>query len=122
MVQSRILSPRKVTELKWSHCVNTQGWPGKNKALDVHMEHFNGKLKTMIRNLGSNITPKTIHLAAKAFGIVNQVCYQFKRDSDVTNNKPYHLVPLFNKDLEKITDQLKKGFCGQTRSSAWHLS
>ena len=108
MVQSRILSPRKLMELKWSRSVNTQGRPGKNIPLDLHMEHFNRKLKMMIRNLGSNITPKAVHRAAKAFGIVNQVCCQFKRDSDVSNNKPYHSMPSFNKDLEKIVDQLKK--------------
>jgi len=60
--------------------------------------NFNRKLKLMIRNLGSNITPKYIHRAAKA---LNQVCSQFKRDSDVTNNKPYYSMPSFNKDLEK---------------------
>jgi len=107
IVQYRILSPRKVMELKWSHCVNTQGQPGKNIHLDLHMEHFNRKLKLVIRNLGSNIMPKTIYRAAKTFGInVNQVCSQFKRDSDVTNNKPYHSMPSFN--LEKMVEQLRK--------------
>ena len=107
-VQSLILSPRKVMELKWSRCINTQGRPGKNVSLDLHMEHLNGKLKTMMRNLGSNITPKTVHRAAKAFGIVNQVCTQFKQDTDIKSNKPYHSVPSFSKDLEQIVGQLKK--------------
>jgi len=107
-MQSMILPPRKAMELKWSRCVNTQGRQGKNIPLDLHMEHLNRKLKTMMRNLGPNITPQTIERAAKAFGIVNQVCTQFKRDSEITSNKPYHSMPSFTKDLEKITEQLKK--------------
>ena len=70
------------------------------------MEHLNRKLKTIMQNLGPNITPQTIERAAKAFGIVNQVCTQFKKDSEITSNKPYHSMPFFTKDLEKITEHL----------------
>ena len=50
------------------------------------MDHLNRKLKMMIRNLSSNITPKTIDKAVKAIGIVDQVCTQFKKDCDIKNN------------------------------------
>ena len=73
IMQSLILSPRKVMELKWGRCINTQGHQGKNIPSDLHMEHLNRNLKNMIRNLGSNVTSKTVQRAAKAFSMVNQI-------------------------------------------------
>jgi len=40
----------------------------------------------MIRNLGSNVTPKTVQRAAKAFGIVNQICSKFKEETKSTSH------------------------------------
>ena len=51
IVQSVVLSPRKVAELKWSRSINTQGRIGKNVPVDLHMEHLNQKLKMMMRNM-----------------------------------------------------------------------
>jgi len=108
VLQSLVSSPRKVMELKWSRCINTQGRQGKNIPTDLHMEHLNRKLKDMIKNLGSNVTPKTVQRAAKAFGIVNQVCSKFKEETGVKVNKPFHSCPSFNSDLGKIVQQLEK--------------
>jgi len=98
-------SLRNVMELR---CINTQGRQGKNIPSDRHMEHLNCNLKNMIRNLGSNITPKTVQKAAKAFGMVNQICSRFKEETEVRVNKPFHSCPSFNADLSKIVQQLEK--------------
>jgi len=41
ILQSKILSPRKLCELKWNRTVNTHGKPGHNVPCDLHMEHLN---------------------------------------------------------------------------------
>ena len=108
IMQSLILSLRKVMELKWSKCINTQGRQGKNIPTDLHMEHLNCNLKNMIKNLGSNVTPKTVQRASKAFGIVNQICSKFKEETGVKVNKLFHSSPSFNADLSKIVQQFEK--------------
>ena len=59
LAQTMLLSPRKVSELKWSRTVNTSGTKGKNILVDLHMEHLNRRLKIMLRNLGSNHAPNS---------------------------------------------------------------
>ena len=95
-------------ELKWGRCINTQGHQGKNIPSDLHMEHLNRNLKNMIRNLGSNVTSKTVQRAAKAFSMVNQICSRFKEETEGRVNKPFHFCPSFNADLSKIVQQLEK--------------
>ena len=74
LAQMTLLSPRQATEIKWNRTVNTSGRKGKNVPVDLHMEHLNRKLKIMMQNLGSNITPTTVKRSAKALGIIEHVC------------------------------------------------
>ena len=60
ILQSKVLSPRKLSELKWSRTINTHGKAGHNVPCDLHMEHLNRRLKRCIRSAGSNIYPKAI--------------------------------------------------------------
>ena len=46
-----ILSPRKANQLLYSRFVNTQGRRGHNVPCDLHNEHLNRRLKTILRNL-----------------------------------------------------------------------
>ena len=39
LTQTIMVSPRKVSEIKQSHAVNTTGRVGKNIPVDLHMEH-----------------------------------------------------------------------------------
>ena len=48
MIQIKTLSPRKFPELKWNWTINTQGRRGYNGPSDLHMEHLNQRMKTMI--------------------------------------------------------------------------
>ena len=45
------LSERQKEQLIWSHFVNTQGREGANIPADLHMEHLNRWLKTVLRNV-----------------------------------------------------------------------
>ena len=106
LAQTMLLSPRKVSELKWSRTVNTSGTKGKNIPVDLHMEHLNRRLKIMLRNLGSNIMPQTAKSTASVLGVVEKVCAQFKADTGITQNKDFHSVSSVEKDLSFISKQL----------------
>ena len=74
--------------------------------VDLHMEHLNKRLKGMMRGLGSNITPESVQRASKALGIIEAVCINFENISNVTATKDYHSMPSFEKDLQKLKEQL----------------
>ena len=52
LAQILYLSERKITELKWNRTVNICGRTGCNILCDLHMEHLNMNLKTMLCNIG----------------------------------------------------------------------
>ena len=105
LAQISLLSPRQVSEIKWNRTINTTGRKGKNIPVDLHLEHLNRRLKIMMQNLGSNITPTTVARSAKALGIIEQVCSQFSQDIGV-EVKDFHTIPSVKEDLLRIQQQL----------------
>ena len=94
--QSKVLSPRKLCELKWNRTVNTHGKAGHNVPCDLHMEHLNRRLKKCIRSSGSNVYPSAIQRAARSLGPVNHVCSEFEAALSLYENKDYHTyIPKF---------------------------
>ena len=69
VVISTLFSKRKANQLMWDRFVNTKGLVGCNIPTDLHMEHLNRRLKTLIRNISANINPRTITQAAKSIGV-----------------------------------------------------
>ena len=107
VAQSLLLSPRKAAELKWCRTVNTHGRVGQNIPVDLHMEHLNANLKSMLHHLGSNITPDSVLRASRALGAVRTVCANFEDILDISHGTDFHLKPSFEKDLLRITDELE---------------
>ena len=62
----------------------------------------------MMENLGPNAQPPAIERVAKSLGVVNHVCQIFETEAEVSGNKGYCSYPSFEKDLEKILQQLKE--------------
>ena len=108
LAQSHTLSDRKVTELKWSRTVNVHGRVGCNIPVDLHMEHLNQRLKSMIGNLGSNVHCSAIERIAKSLGVVDTVCRTFEAESEAPVNKGYCSYPSFTKDLNHILSILEE--------------
>lgn len=106
-MQTQLLSPRKIAELKWNRCINTVGRKGCNIPCDLHMEHLNKRLKMMIGNLGANVAPSSVQRVAKSLGVVHAVCANFERDLELKPNKNHHTVPSFNRDLDIILTELE---------------
>ena len=103
LAKTLFLSERKITELMWNRTVNTSGRAGCNIPCDLHMEHLNRTLKSMLQNIGPNANSSSVDRAAKSLGIVSQVCKNFEAETDVMVTKPHSSYPSFSKDLEKMT-------------------
>lgn len=104
--QTKLLSERKLTEVKWSRTVNTQGRQGQNIPIDLYMEHLNHRLKFMIGNLSANARP-SIQRVAKSLKVVHEICEIFQNEADVKENKGHVSYPSFDNDFKKILQQIE---------------
>lgn len=107
LFQVKTLPPRKVGQLLWSRCINTQGRVGCNIPCDLHQEHLNRRLKGILKGLGSNINSETVLRAGKTLAVVDKVCHSFEQQTSTANMESgVHHTPGFNKDLTKIVNVL----------------
>ena len=90
------LSDRLNAQLLWSRCINTHCSPGANIPCDLHMEHLNKRLKTIIRNMRGNVNPTTIHKAGKSIAPVQRIC----EAQTAKKHSSFHHMPEFGKILK----------------------
>lgn len=84
-----VLSERQKQQMIWSRCINTRGCIGGNIPCDLHMEHLNRRLKTMLRNV--TITPEIVQKAGKCLGVVDRVCRQFEKQTSYRRDLGFHM-------------------------------
>ena len=86
---------------------------------DLYLEHLNRRLKKTMRHLRSNVKPSTIQRAAKAIGIVDDICGAFNKSLGVSTDSTKHSTPSYNKDFKRVLDQLTECeiFCDQRNRS-----
>ena len=103
-----LLSDRKAAQVRNERFINTQGGLGRNIASDLYMEHLNRRLKAVIRHLGSNIQPPTLCRAARAIGVVDNICSVFERETTGKRKgkSGRHSKPSSLKDHACILEQL----------------
>lgn len=58
--------------------------------------------------MGSNVTDKSISVAAKSIGVVSSICKIFENEVDAQCSSDYHPSPSFKKDLELILAALNE--------------
>jgi len=106
---NHILSPREAAQVKWCRTVNTANRPGYNIPMDLHLEHLNRQVKTTLQNIGSNVTNRSVKLAAESVGMVNEVCHVFERQcnssKETFNN---YNCPSFEKDFRLTLNTLQE--------------
>ena len=100
------MSERQKEQLMWSRCINTRGVPGANIPCDLHMEHLNRRLKTVIRNMGANKSSSSIKTAGKAIGAVYHVCEEFEAQTANQIHSDHHPILSFGDDFSTILYQL----------------
>ena len=102
-----LLSRRLAEQLKWSRCINTRGVIGGNIPSDLHLEHLNRRLKNIISNLCSNVSPTTINRNSRSIGLVHNICNTFEEQNNVAKQSGRHTRPSFAKECKMISDELK---------------
>ena len=98
LLQSNILSPRKLAELKWSRTINTHGKPGHNVPCDLHMEHLNRGLSYI-----------SIYKQGVSYISIVLTTEQIFCDNNNQSHSTYNKQPLLHSIIwEKITDWVEE--------------
>lgn len=100
-----LFSERKAAQLLWARTVNTRGYAGCNIPMDLHL---NRRLKSILSNLGANISPKSIVKASKSLRVVHKVCETFEMATTNQSKSDKHPYPNFDKDLKKVLGVLEE--------------
>ena len=104
--QQFLFSDRKAAQLKWSRFVNSAGKKGGNIPCDLHMEHLNRRLKSILSNMGSNVNPSSIIRAGKSVGPIHNICSLFEKETAIALDSQKHPYPSFEMDLSRSTKVL----------------
>lgn len=109
LAEKYLLSERKAAQLLWSRTVNTRGIPGGNIPMDLHMEHLNRRLKTIISRKGANVGKKATTKAGKCVRVIEKVCDAFTaQTTGQCTPSDKHSYPSFTKDFQKILNVLEE--------------
>ena len=82
-IQINTLSPNLAHQVTWHRFVNSKGGAGRNIPCDLHNEHVNKHLKSIIRNMGSNLTEASLQRAARCVTTMHQIAEKFDAESGV---------------------------------------
>ena len=102
------LPPQQAEQLLWSRFINTSGIRGRNIPFDLHMEHLNRMVKTIISGLGANKTKEAVVRCSKAVGTIDEVLQQYDKCNYVTSPSGTHRKPPNNKELDIIIKELQR--------------
>ena len=104
LLSDRLWSPRLQEQLHVSRFVNTQGCPGCNTPLDLHMEHLNRVVKGALTHTGSSLTEKSIKRAGCSVGVVAKLCSSMVEEPSELH-RPYtykHVLYIMLECLEEV--------------------
>lgn len=100
-------SERVAAQMMTSRFVNTKGRVGCNIPCDLHLEHLNRRLKGIIARMESNIKPGSLMRAAKAIGVVEDICKTFSTEMKRAEDSDKHKKPSYMKDFNLIRGVLE---------------
>jgi len=103
-----IYSERLCRQLLWSRTINVHGKPGKNIAMDLHMEHLNREFKTVVSHLGPNTLGPSLQRTGKALKVLREIQAHYDEVTYVNTESAYHSSRNSSKDLSLVIQQLQK--------------
>lgn len=96
------LSQQLAHQVVWDRFVNARGGIGKNIPCDLYNEHIVKLIKTIITNMGPNLTEKSLQRAARSVSTLHSLCKQFDRESNVPAITSAHSTKSDTVDAQKV--------------------
>ena len=117
-----ILSPQLAHQIKWDRFVNTRGGMGRNIPCDLHNEHVNKQVKSIIANMGSNLTEEALQRAARSVSLISAICKSFDRWTGVSVGTSAHSTRADKEDVAKVTQAVLKNDLLNISAGRKHLA
>ena len=102
------LSPYLAHQLTWNQFVNTHGGAGRNIPCDLHNEHLNKLVKSIITNQGANFTETALQRAARSVTTLQTVSAKFDQQSNVPPITHSHSTKSLEQDVAKVVSTILK--------------
>ena len=102
------LSPHLAHQLTWNRFINTHGGLGHNIPCDLHNEHLNKLVKSIITNQGPNFTEAAIQRAARSVTTLQAVIAKFDQQSNVPPISNSHSTKSLEQDVAKVVSTVLK--------------
>lgn len=101
-----LLSPRDRERFIWNRSVNNFGGTGKNIALDLDTEHSNNYLKQAVKNLGPNLTERSVTRICHAEKGTRSILQSLDRNLKLISNSGNHASVSLERDLSQLVKRL----------------
>ena len=98
---SVVLAPNLSHQVMWNRFVNPRGRSGKNIPCDLFNEHINKMIKTIIMNMGSNLTEDSLQKAARSVSTLNSISERFDKETNVPHTTSAHSTRPDISDIKK---------------------
>lgn len=102
------LSPQLAHQLVWDRFVNSRGGAGRNIPCDLYNEHIVKLIKTIITNMGPNLTEKSLQRAARSVSTLHAICQKFDGQSNVPVTTTAHSTKTDKNDVQKVVSSVTK--------------
>ena len=102
------LSPHLAHHLVWDRFINTHGGIGRNIPCDLHNEHINKVVKSIMKDQGSNITESALQRAARSVTTLKQIQVRFDAESEVPIVTSSHSTKSEEQDVAKVVSSILK--------------
>ena len=107
LIQYHFMASERVSmQILTSRFINTKGRTGCNLPCDLHLEHLNRRLKGVLTRMESNVKPSSVTRAARAIGVVDEICRSFGNEMGRQDDSDKHRKPSYIKDYKLILDEL----------------
>ena len=105
--QQSMSSETIALQIKTDRFINTEVRAGCNIPCDLHLEHWNQRIKGIISRMESKVKPATLD---KSIGIVVEICVSFCHEIGINKDSHNHAKLLYVMDYEYIHDVLSEKF------------
>lgn len=104
-----LLPEKEAESLIHNRFVNKKRKKGGNIPLDLHMEHFNLFLKTLLQAMGGKITEAAAQRCAKSMTVLDELRDAFYSECDKVHRSGYHGSKNTEETVKSMANDLLQG-------------
>ena len=102
------MKPNSAFHLIWERFINTQGLPGRNISMDLHLEHLNKFLKDLLKDLGNNMNEINADRVSKSMNNLKTIVENFEIELHISTQRSSENALRCEEDVKYLVMELMK--------------